>query len=405
MAYTPPYIDDAGLHIPTYNEIKTFLLDEARGIFGEDIYLENDSQDYQYLILSADRIHDVFQAVQLIYNNRGPSTAIRGALNALVKLNGIARKRATHSTATVTLTGNPNTVINNGVVADEGNHNWDLPTPITIPLAGTIDVIATCQEAGAIFATPGTINRIVNPTIGWVSVSNAEPATAGQTVEEWEALRARQTISTARPSKTVLEGLIGGVAEILDVTRQMVYENDTNVDGPHNLQPRPIPWPIPAHHISVVAEGGTDEDIANEIYLRKTPGCGTYGDVTVEIPSGNVIGMQLITPISFFRPTYYDIWVTHYIRRLHGFTSETEENIITNTVDYLNSLSIGDNLTMSALWGAAIAAMPSIIRPSFSITSVTAGLDETSQEAADIEVPFNCVTRGYALRVKVEFVN
>jgi len=403
MAYTPPFIDDAGLHIPTFNEIKTYLLDEARGIFGEDIYLENDGQDYQYLILSADRIHDVFQAVQLIYNNRGPSTAIKGALNALVKLNGISRKRATHSIAIVTLTGDPNTTIINGIIADVNSHNWDLTTPITIPTEGAIEVEATCQEAGAILAPPGTINRIVNSTIGWFTVSNTEAATAGQTVEEWEALRARQTISTARPSLTVLEGLIGGIAEILDVTRYRLYENDTNVPS-YSGSPN-FGRPLPGHSICAVVEGGIDEVIAREIYLRKTPGCYTYGDVEVDIPSGDVYGMQLITTIRFFRPIYYDIWTTLYIRRLHGFTTETEQNIITNAVDYLNSLSIGDNLTMSALWGAALAAMESLTRPSFSITSVTAGLEEDSQVAADIVVPFNCVTRGDASRVKVEFVN
>ena len=174
MAYFEPYIDAAGLHIPTFNEIRAYLLDEARGIFGDDIYLENDGQDYQYLILSANRIHDVFQAVMLIYNNRGPSSAIKGALNSLVKLNGIARKRATHSIATVMLTGEPNTEIINGIVGDEGNHNWDLPTPITIPETGNIDVIAICQDVGVIHAPPGTINRIVNGTNGWFSVSNTD---------------------------------------------------------------------------------------------------------------------------------------------------------------------------------------------------------------------------------------
>jgi uncharacterized phage protein gp47/JayE len=200
----------------------------------------------------------------------------------------------------------------NGIVADDKGINWTLPTPLTMPDGDyplEVEALATCTITGRITAPPGTITNIVTPTDGWLAVTNPEAATPGQEVENQEELRARQTISTARPSRTVLEGLIGGTAEIPDVTRYRVYENDTNVDGPHNIPPRPIPWPIPAHHISVVAEGGIDEAIAQEIYLRKTPGCGTYGDITVDIPSGELIGMQLTTPISFFRPIYHDIHV------------------------------------------------------------------------------------------------
>jgi hypothetical protein len=85
MSYFRPYIDAAGLHIPTYNGIKEFLLNEARGIYGADIYLENDSQDYEFITLMADRIHDAFLVMQMIYNNRSPQTAVGAALDGLVR--------------------------------------------------------------------------------------------------------------------------------------------------------------------------------------------------------------------------------------------------------------------------------------------------------------------------------
>jgi hypothetical protein len=180
-----------------------------------------------------------------------------------------------------------------------------------------------------------------------------------------------------------------------------VYENDTNVDGPHNIQPRPIPWPVPAHSISVVAEGGLEKLIGEEIHLRKTPGCGTHGDITVEIQTGEVMGLQLVTPINFWRPIYYDIHVTITVRQLTGYSMATADNIVNNVTAYLNSLAIGDSLTISALWGAALSAMPNIHRPSFSITAVTAGRDDDPQTPDDMEIPFNAVTRGFMENVKV----
>jgi len=397
MAYFAPYIDEAGLHIPTFIDIREFLLNEARGIFGDDIYLENDGQDYQFIILMADRIHDSFLGMQMIYNNRGPRTAIGGALDGLVKLNGIKRKSATPSTATVTITAEPRTQIINGMIADDFGNNWTLPTPLPVPEGPdviTLEALATCTVLGRITAPPDTLTNIITPTDGWLAVNNAEAATPGQEIEGQEELRARQTISTARPSRTVLEGLIGGIAEIPDVTRYRVYENDTNIFGFYGP-------PIPGHSISAVVEGGLDEYIAKEIYLRKTPGCGTYGDITFDIPSGEVQGMQIVTPINFFRPIYYDIHATITIKRLAGFSTATLDNIKNNITAYLNSLDIGDNLTISALWGVALSAMPNIHRPSFSITAVTAGTDPNNLNPYDVEIPFNAVTRGFIENVEV----
>ena len=406
MAYFVPYIDKTGLHIPTYNDTKEFLLNEARGIYGADIYLENDGQDYEFITLMADRIHDVLLALQMAYNNRSPQTAVGEALDGLVKLNGIKRKSATPSTCTVTITAEPRTQIINGIIADDLGNNWTLPTPLSIPDGSgvmSIEILATCSVLGRITAPPHTLTNIVTPTDGWLSVTNYEAATPGQEIEGQEALRARQVISVARPSRTVLEGLIGGIAEIPDVTRYQVYENDTNVHGPHNLPPRPIPWPIPAHHISVVVEGGLEDTIAKEIYLRKTPGCGTYGDNTVDVSSGEIAGVQVLTPISFFRPSYRDIYVTVTVRRLAGYNTTATEGIKENIAAYLNNLAIGDDLTLSALWGVALSAMPNIHRPSFSIVAVTAGIASGNQSAEDIEIPFNAVTRGSVENVEVSY--
>ena len=56
------------------------------------------------------------------------------------------------------------------------------------------------------------------------------------------------------------------------VRRVKVYENDTNsaavtADNPHGL---------PAHSIAPVIDGGTDEDVAMAIYLKKNPGALLY---------------------------------------------------------------------------------------------------------------------------------
>lgn len=98
MAYFTPYVDASGLHTPTYQDILDDLKYKMKAIYGQDIYLENDSADYQMLSIFALKIADSYQAVHYAYNSRSPDTAIGAALDSIVKLNGIMRKSAGYST-------------------------------------------------------------------------------------------------------------------------------------------------------------------------------------------------------------------------------------------------------------------------------------------------------------------
>lgn len=49
MTYFKPYVDSTGLHIPTYNDILEDMIAAMKQIYGDDIYLDNSSPDYQLL--------------------------------------------------------------------------------------------------------------------------------------------------------------------------------------------------------------------------------------------------------------------------------------------------------------------------------------------------------------------
>ncbi len=314
MSYIAPKIDDTGFHMPTYADIRDSLIASAKTIFGSDIYLEPDSQDYQWISTVSEKIYDAFQIAQQVYNNRSPSTAIGNALDGIVKINGIKRQSAVYSTAPVTVSGIGGTVITNGIILDKGNIKWDLPSIITIPSSGTIDVIATCEIAGPIVANVGDLIGIYNPTYGWNGVYNTKSAELGTEIETNSKLRKRQSQSTAQPSKSILEGTAGAIAQINNVTRSEVYENDTGEVDSRGL---------PAHSITCVVEGGTDEEIAQAIFIHKGPGCYTNGDVIVNVTDSK----NQVTPIRFFRPSYIDIVETINIKALSGYTTATTGNI------------------------------------------------------------------------------
>lgn len=391
MSYFAPYIDNAGFHMPTYIEVRDKLIEDARGIFGQDIYLGEDSQDYQWISTVSEKIYDAFQISQSVYNNRGPNVAIGSGLDSIVKINGIKRKPATYSKCKVTISGIKNTEIKNGIVTDKGNIKWNLPNTVTIPENGQIEVIAKCEIPGPIVANPGDITEIYNPTFGWNGVYNEENAELGSYVEDNSELRKRQSQSTAQASSTMLEGTSGAVAQVKKVRRSRVYENDTNLVDELGLPP---------HSITVVAERGEDKEIAEAIWIHKGIGCFTHGDVTVEIKDKK----GQITPISFFRPTYVDIEVTINIKPLSGYTTNTTESIKKNLQTYLNSMQIGANLSLSSLWGAALQAMPNLMDPMFSITGISAARVGEEQKPNDIELRFNEVCRGNVNLIKANVV-
>lgn len=380
MTYAAPCIDASGLHVNTYQDILDALVAGAQGVFGADIYLGNDAPDYEFLSILALKIYDTEQTLQLAYNNRSPVTAVGSGLDAIVKMNGIARKSASYSTCIVTIAGTAGTIITSGLVTDKSGNSWALPSVVIIPSAGTIDETATCQTIGAIAALAGDLSTIGTPTKGWTSVTNAAAAITGQPVETDAQLRARQAISVALPSSTRLAGTIARIAALSGVTRYAVYENPTGTTDSNGL---------PEHSISCVVEGSTDALVAETIYENKGPGCDTYGTTSEDVVDDNY---GTTTTINFYRPSYVPIYAELTVKALAGYTTATTAAILEALNDYINSLQIGEDLTISALYAAAMAVSPSLTTPLFSITALSAGKTSSPTGTTDIAIAFNEVT-------------
>lgn len=388
MAYFKPYIDASGLHIPTYKEIRDQLISDSREIFGNDIYLDNDSQDYQWISSVSSMLHDSYLLLVAIYNNRGPRTAIGSGLDGVVKLNGIKRKEASYSTCVLTLSGASGTIIENGICQDSTGTRWMLPSSVKIGSDGVVTISARSEWIGAYSALPDTITTIVTPTLGWKSVTNDAAAIVGEEVEKDSSLRARQTISTMLSSQALLDGTRGAIQEVQNVSRSKVYENDTNTPDKDGLPP---------HSICAVVEGGLDNEIAQAIFLHKTPGCYTYGDVVV--PVRDEAGMTM--PIRFFRPSYISIDVTVKVKALDGYTSSKTSEINARVTDYIKSLHIGEDVYNSSLWGAALLPVVSLEKPVYAVTEVRCAITGNPLWVQDLPIDFKSVTEAGNIEVEV----
>ena len=92
MAYFAPYIDAAGIHLPTYEERLEELTGAYRNIFGIETELSASVPDYQLLSVFAKALDDVSALVLQAYNSRNPAYATGRALDLLLPQYGITRE-------------------------------------------------------------------------------------------------------------------------------------------------------------------------------------------------------------------------------------------------------------------------------------------------------------------------
>jgi uncharacterized phage protein gp47/JayE len=394
-------IGPTGVTVPAFADVLAYLQGVYQSIYGSDVVITPDSQDGQWLSVLAQVISDTNNAAAAVYNSFPPSTAQGTGLSSVVKINGLQRQVPTASTVTITIVGQQNTQIINGLVGDNLNlgTQWALPATVTIPGSGTIDVVATCTVLGATAAAANTLTNILTPTAGWQTANNAAIATVGAPVESDAALRMRQAQSTSLSSLTVLDAVLAAVANTTGVQEAAIFENFTETTDANGLPP---------HSISVVALGGADVDVASSIASKKTPGTTTFGTTKVTVFDAKGIP----STINFYRLTQPPMHVTVTIKALAGFLTTTGTFIQNAILDFINDLNIGETSYLSRLYtpanlsgDAAVVssgltqAQLDLLAITFTVTSITQSRDSNALAATD--VVFNFYEQGQTILANV----
>lgn len=371
--YFPPSIGPSGLQIPSYQSILQDNIQAFLNIYGPNQYVAPDSAIYQLLSALSLKQSDVNLALQLAYNQSSPQTAVGAGLDRQVKMNGLARESFSFSTVPETLTGTPGAIITNGFVQDQNGNLWSLPGSVTIGAGGLANVAATCTTPGAISAELGAVNIINTPTPGWTGTTNTAAATAGLPVEPDSKLRARQSISVALPSATPLASTIAAVLAATGVRR--VAPGFPTPGGPGSSIENPTgavdSWGNPPHSISIVADCNNTITVAQAIYAKKTIGCFTNGTTTVPVVDPTT---GVTEDISFFLPTNLPVFILVVLTG-YGTTPTTAvtQAVQAALVAYLNSLSIGETVSIGALYFEVMAVNANISAPTFGVLSLQVG--------------------------------
>lgn len=299
MANTYDYVNETGVIVPDTSDIKATVESEYKSALGQD--LDTTSSTPQGRLIEAETLArtNVLATNALIANQLNPNTASGVFLDAQCAIVGVSRKSATKTEVLATVTGVAGTVIPAGAQAQtNAGDTFQCVNNYTIPAGGTGTTYFQATETGPVPCAVNTLTQIVTGTLGWETINNPSAATIGVNVESDDSLRARRS-QQLYTGVSMVQDVATAVEQVPGVLSVYVNDNDTNgtktVDG----------VTLAAHSLYVVVDGGTDQDVAQAIFSKKSLGCAYTGTTTVTVTGPYNVPYT----VKFNRPTYKPIEV------------------------------------------------------------------------------------------------
>lgn len=370
----PNVIDADGIQIQTTKEI----LDELKlgtadypgmlEIYGPTINVAPNSPDGQMLNIVAQAKRDMLELIQQIFASFDPDQAVGVQLDQRCAINGVARNAGTKTitnvtvtaTQAVTLTGLDDDPVNPFTVSDSAGNQYQLLETHAFVGAASTALAFQAAEIGPVTPIANTITTIVTITLGISTVNNPSAATSIGTAEESDyALRIRRQRSVALPSQGFFDGLYGALIDLEGVTSVNLLENVTNTTDVNG---------IPGHSIWAIVAGGTNEAVAQAIYLKRNAGCGMKGSTTVNITQID----DSIFEVQFDRPTSENLWISFDVAAITGTVDDDyiREQILANL-----SYTIGQSADASS-----IVALVKEIAPNASVSDAGVSNDNVTYD-------------------------
>lgn len=344
-------LDSQGLTIDSLAELIAKFTASYEAIYGLDINLDSNSPDGQMLNIYVQQAEDLLQVIQGIYNDFDPDTALGLAQDRLYYLNGLIRKGASYSYMDIVIETNraltlqgldDNADLPNATgytVKDNTGTQWILLASQSPVAAGTYTYSFRAQKLGVVNSSPDTVTLPVSVILGVASINNPNSAiTVGAAGELDPAFRLRRSKSFAIRANASADAMFANISNLPSVIDCRVYQNftaSTDIYG------------IPAHSIWVIVDGGSNADIAQQIYAQHGYG-DMKGSVTYDITT---IQNQIFTA-KFDRPIAENLYLKFNLKPTKAgqtFDLTAIANYISSYVENNNIYQIGGFAETSTL--------------------------------------------------------
>jgi uncharacterized phage protein gp47/JayE len=397
-----------GFSAKTREIIQNELESALQSAYGASIDLNPARPLGQLVGIWADQLALLWELAEASYNTFNPDAATGEALINLAALTGTLAQQATHSTVTLTLTGDDATTVPAGSQAavDGTDKNFETLADATIAILdawasgtlysagqrvsndspirayqcittgtsagsggptgtddditdntahwtylgdgeGAVDANAQSVDTGPIAATSRTIIDITTPVAGWTGVINLLDATPGENADTDATLRERRENELSFGANAALEAIRVALLQLTGVTNVTMFENTSNVTDGDGMPPKSI---------EALVRGGADQDIWDTLFgvLHSdgtVAGAHAGGIETHGTESGTVTDSEGYDhTIKFTRPDEIEIWVEFDVTvDPDTFPTDGEAQIKAAIVAYGDALNTGVNVRASAV--------------------------------------------------------
>lgn len=295
------YIGINGLVTQDLDAIIEDLKAKLKTIYGDDINLEQNSPDGQFVNIFALQKKDALDLLTQYYNNLDPDRVVGIPQQILYKLNGLIIKAYTYSYVYVNVT-NTEPITLQGLdddlekedgtgytVIDINGNRWILTDTAVLGEPGTHLLNFRAADLGEVTCLPNTINVMETILKGISGVNNpANNYITGNKGESSAEFRTRRNKAMSVPSQGFDESIRSQLLNLDNVTQALVYDNKDNEEAQG----------IPPHTVWVIVEGGDPNEIGRVIYNNIPPGIPMKGEQVVEIEksSGEIVTVEYDLP-------------------------------------------------------------------------------------------------------------
>ena len=324
-----------GFTILTQQEIKKRVQDRLE-IINPGFDFSPESVDGQYIDIFSFEFAQAWTQLDLVYKSNNPSEAIGQGLQHLGLMSGIIKDNADRSRAAIDLVGTSGTLVPAiSQVSDSVGNKYVTEHDAIIP--ATVNAIALVAGPTPILA--GSLDTIVSPVTGWVSILQSADGKIGTTVVSEQEYRNDRNRAVMNPSESVADALRGKLID-LGVGQVDIANNDT-------INILPDGTPSGAIHVTITETVLTDEEIATHILKYKSLGTYTFGatSVVVNDSQGNP------HTISFTKSSAVPTEILLDLTFLSDDISGAELDIKNALVDYVNTRVTGENVIWSHMFG------------------------------------------------------
>jgi len=315
-----------GILVPDTADLKSEVQAEFKAVFGEELSLEDATPQGRLIDHEVALRQKMLETGAFLYSQRNPDTAGGVDLDALFRLLGSQRKAATKTVVVATITGAAGTVISAGKRAQNDNGDFfELANDATIPVSNTIDVDFRAVNAGAVSCPANTLTTIIDGVDGWETIDNSLSGVLGSN-EMSDAQARRYRLDTLAGFGSVsVEAIRTNVYKVDGLLSCLILENTQAT--PQTINTRLVD----SHTIEVVVDGGSDADIAQAIFEKRSQ-AGLQGNVSVPIAQTDL--PDFIVKFSRATPVYAVIRIT---LKANG-TANLREQVGSAILDYSNGL-------------------------------------------------------------------